>query len=530
LDLSAVKLLSTKEMQNDRLSGVSTWIRWWLPIGGIFSVNLWLTQSAMALSAVEVGKIAKSVTVSIDSANSVGSGVVIRKEGSTYTVLTAAHVVRDRQAQFKLTTPDGKSHPLIATNIKATTDADLAIVKFQSPANYPIAKLGNVETASEGAVVYVSGFPLATTAITASIYNFTEGKVTANASRPLAGGYALVYSNNTLPGMSGGPVFNDAGETIAIHGKGDVQDATKSSEINENIRIKTGFNLGIPTNTFMRLAGKLGVNFGGKPPIVVAANNLPKTPQAADFFLIGVDRFNRGNLGGSIEAMNEAIKLNPRYTKAYLARASANFMFKRIGAALADADRAIDSDPKSAIAYAGKCFFLSEFGKQGEALGACDRAVTLAPKNAMAYNVKGLVELRLRDYSRAAADLNRAIELNPNLYYAYNNLAITQAARQNILGGLNTARRAVQIAPQSPATRSLLGQLLVANKEYQQGLMQLNMALGRNPRMSAAYKARAEAYRALGNTGAAQRDDSLAQQYALSNPEGFIDDISFLNQ
>jgi hypothetical protein len=60
--------------------------------------------------------------------------------------------------------------------------------------------------------------------------------------------------------------------------------------------------------------------------------------------------------------------------------------------------------------------------------------------------------------------------------------------------------------------------------------MQLNMALGRNPRMSAAYKARAEAYRALGNTGAAQRDDSLAQQYALSNPEGFIDDISFLNQ
>jgi tetratricopeptide (TPR) repeat protein len=330
--------------------------------------------------------------------------------------------------------------------------------------------------------------------------------------------------------MSGGPVFNDAGETIAIHGKGDVQDATKSSEINENIRIKTGFNLGIPTNTFMRLAGKLGVNFGGKPPIVVAANNLPKTPQAADFFLIGVDRFNRGNLGGSIEAMNEAIKLNPRYTKAYLARASANFMFKRIGAALADADRAIDSDPKSAIAYAGKCFFLSEFGKQGEALGACDRAVTLAPNNAMAYNVKGLVELRLRDYSRAAADLNRAIELNPNLYYAYNNLAITQAARQNILGGLNTARRAVQIAPQSPATRSLLGQLLVANKEYQQGLMQLNMALGRNPRMSAAYKARAEAYRALGNTGAAQRDDSLAQQYALSNPEGFIDDISFLNQ
>jgi tetratricopeptide (TPR) repeat protein/V8-like Glu-specific endopeptidase len=525
-----VKLLNTKKVQKNRLSGMSGWMRLWLPIGAIVSVNVGFARSAMGLSPVEVGKIAKSVTVSIDSANSVGSGVVIKKEGTTYTVLTAAHVVRNRQAQFKLTTPDGKNHSLVATNIKATSDADLAIVKFQSPANYPIAKLGNVETASEGAVVYVSGFPLATTAITESIYNFTEGKVTANASRPLAGGYALVYSNNTLPGMSGGPVFNDAGETIAIHGRGDVQETTKSSEINENIRIKTGFNLGIPMNTFMRLAGKLGITFGGKPPIVVAANNTPKAPQAADFFLIGVDRFNRGNLAGSIEAMNEVIKLNPRSTKAYLARASANYMFKRIGAALADADRAIESDPKSAIAYAGKCLFLSEFGKQGEALGACDRAVTLAPKNAMAYNVKGLVELRLRDYSRAAADLERAIELNPNLYYAYNNLALTQVARRNILGALNLARRAVQIAPQSPATRALLGQLLVANKDYRQGLMHLNTALGQNPRMSAAYAARAEAYQALGNTAAAQQDNRSAQQYAMSNPDGFIDDISFVNQ
>jgi tetratricopeptide (TPR) repeat protein/V8-like Glu-specific endopeptidase len=517
-------------MQKNRLGNMSGWIRLWLPIGAVVSINLLLVRSAVALSPVEVGRIAKSVTVSIDSANSVGSGVVIRKEGNTYTVLTAAHVVRDRQAQFKLTTPDGKNHPLVATNIKATSDADLAIVKFQSPANYPIAKLGNVETASEGAVVYVSGFPLATTAITASIYNFTEGKVTANASRPLAGGYALVYSNNTLPGMSGGPVFNDAGETIAIHGRGDVQDTTKSSEINENIRIKTGFNLGIPMNTFVRLAEKLGMNFGGKPPIVIAANNIPKAPQAADSFLIGVDRFNRGNLGGSIEAMNEAIRLNPRYTKAYLARASANFMSKRIGAALADADRAIDSDPQSAIAHTGKCFFLSEFRKQGEALAACDRAVTLDPKNAMTYNVKGLVQLRLRDYGKAEANLRQAIELNPNLHYAYNNLALSQSSRQNFIGALNTARRAVQIAPQSPATRALLGQLLVANQEYRQGLMELNRAISRNLQMSAAYQARAVAHRALGNTTAAQRDESWARQYAWNSSDGFIDDISFLNQ
>jgi S1-C subfamily serine protease len=516
-------------MQDNRSSVMSIWIRQWIPISSIIGINCWFAPSAMALSAVEVGKIAKSVTVSIDSTDSVGSGVVIRKEGDTYTVLTAAHVVRGQKKQFKLTTPDGKTYPLIATNIKATSDADLAIVKFQSPTNYPIAKLGNVDTTSEGSVVYVAGFPLATAAISTSIYNFTEGKVTANASRPLTGGYSLVYSNNTLPGMSGGPVFNDAGETIAIHGKGDIQETTKTSEINDNIRIKTGFNLGIPIDTFMRLAIKLGVNFGNTPPMVVAAV-IPRAPQAADYFLIGVDRFNRGNLGGSIEAMNEAIKLNPKYTKAYLARASASFMFKRIGAALSDADLAIASDPKSAIAHAGKCFFLSEFGKQGEALGACDRAIEIAPKNAMAYNVRGLVQLRLKNFSVASANLEQAIELDPNLSYAYISLAIVRHSQGNTLGAINIARQSVQISPQSAGAHSILGQLLVANKQYQQGLMALNSALGRNPKIAGAYKSRAEAYRALGNTTAAQLDDRLAKQYAMSNPDGFIDDISFLNQ
>jgi hypothetical protein len=90
---------------------------WWIGSGAI-GLNCLFIQSAMALSAVEVGRIAKSVTVSIDSNNSVGSGVVIKKDGNTYTVLTAAHVVRNRQQEFKITTPDGKNYPLIATNLQ----------------------------------------------------------------------------------------------------------------------------------------------------------------------------------------------------------------------------------------------------------------------------------------------------------------------------------------------------------------------------------------------------------------------------
>lgn len=484
------------------------------------------SPSAMALSAIEVGKIAKSVTVSIDSDRSVGSGVIIKKEENTYTVLTAAHVVRSRDRVYRVTTPDGKNYPLVATSIKVTPDIDLAVVKFQSQTNYPIAKLGNVQSVSEGSPVYVAGFPMATAAISQSIYNFTEGKVTANANRPLSGGYALVYSNNTLPGMSGGPVFNEAGETIAVHGRGDVQQATTTSDINSTVQIKTGFNLGIPANTFMQLAAKLGVNLGNDRPLVALK---PATPQAADFFLIGVDRFNRGNLGGTIEAMDRAIKVNPRYTRAYLARAAANYMNKRSGAALADTDRAIASDPQSALAYAGKCFLTSD-DNNGRALAACDRAVELGPNSAIAYSVRGQVHTKLGNYARAIGDLQQAIALDPKLYYSYTNLATAQFSQRNLLAALNSARTGTQLNPQSSGARALLGQLLVANRDFQQALGELNVALGLNPRNSNAYAARAQAYQALGNTAQSQRDVQLAKQFALSSPTGFIEDISFLNQ
>jgi tetratricopeptide (TPR) repeat protein/V8-like Glu-specific endopeptidase len=516
-------------MNQHKAVALFTWM--WLWIGSGMTVGALALQSdaVLALSAVEVGKIAKSVTVSIDSEKSVGSGIVIKKEGNTYTVLTAAHVIRDRKQSYKITTPDGKSYPLVATNIKsASSEVDLAVVKFQSSANYPLAKLGKVESVSEGSPVYVAGFPKATAAISTSIYNFTEGKVTANASLPLNGGYSLVYSNSTLPGMSGGPVFNEAGETIAIHGRGDVQESTTTSEINSNVQVKTGFNLGIPTNTFLQLATKLGVNLGDSTPQI--ATVAPKPPQAADYFLIGVDRFNRGNLGGAIESMNSAIKLNPGYTRAYIARAAANYMFKRIGAALSDVDAAIASDPQSAIAYTGKCFFTSEFGKVGEALGACDRALELNPKLAMAYNVRGLVRTRLNNYAGAIGDLQQAIALDPKLYYSYTNLAIAQVGQRNILGALSSARTATRLNPQSSNARSLLGQLLVLNKDYQQALSELNRAIGLNPRNSSAYEARAAANLALGRTGQAQSDAQRAKQFALGSPEGFIEDISFLNQ
>jgi tetratricopeptide (TPR) repeat protein len=485
-------------------------------------VSVLYCSVGQALSSVEVGRIAKAVTVTIESAKSPGSGVLIQKSGNQYKVLTAAHVVRDRTQTYKIVLPDGQSYQ--STNIKPIKEADLAVVEFMSSASYPVAKMGDPNKSSEGSVVYVAGFPVATQTITAALYNFTEGKVTANASRPLAEGYSLVYSNNTLPGMSGGPVFDDRGELIAIHGRGDVQSSSQASEINQNVRIKTGFNLGITMSTVLQRAKALGLNFGGTPVAVASA------PKADDFFLVGVEQFRQGRWVGAIDQMDRAIALRPNYVRAYVARGAARYMLNQIAQGLADMDRALELDGNYANAYVGRCFLLNEFKNQAQALGACDRAIELAPKSAIAYNVRGLVKSGLKDLSGAEQDLRQAIELDPQSYYAYGNLGVVYALRNNPQVALQYTRQALQLNPQSAGMRTQLGTLLVLTKEYQQAIGELNRAIGMNPQISSAYEFRALAYEGLGNVNGARIDRSTAQAVSSASPQGFIEDLSFLNQ
>jgi len=499
---------------------------------GGFSI---FAQSAWGSSAIAVGKIAKAVTVLITAPQSNGSGVLIQKDGNSYTVLTVAHVVNDQLQPLSITTEDGQKYQ--STNINATKDTDLAVVKFESKTSYQIVKLGDVAKSSEGSIVYVSGFPSTTQVISDTIYNFTEGKVTANASRPLSLGYALVYSNNTLPGMSGGPVFNTDGELVAVHGRGDFQESSKKSDINENVRIKTGFNLGIPISTVLKLSSSLGLSFSS----AIASASLNKLPSASiapvtiapkpdDFFLQGVDRFRRGDWEGAIGMMDQAIQLNSKYLRAYTARGAANYMLNRVANGLMDMESAIAIDPKYATAYVGKCFLQNELQQWLQALGNCDRALDLDPKLSIAYNVRGLLNANLGKLTPAENDLLRAIKLDPNSYYAYNNLSIVYAARNNLQAALKYITLAMQRNPQSAGSRVIYGELLVFSKDYQQAISILNQAIAINPRISSAFEYRAAAYLGLGNIRQAQIDAQIAQNLAESSPQGFIEDLSFLNQ
>ncbi|PSB40163.1 serine protease, partial [Chamaesiphon polymorphus CCALA 037] len=308
---------------------------------------------SIAATAPEIAATAKAVTVKISEPGSQGSGVILQRQGDVYTVLTAAHVLKNKSATYTISTSDGNQYPIVSQSIRAaTTDIDLAVVKFRTTGNYPTAKLGNSNLLTEGMDLYVAGYPLATAAINKSVFVFREGTVSANSTQTLEKGYSLIYSNDTLPGMSGGAVLNQNGEVVAIHGRGD-RERNPSGEFGR----KTGFNLGIPINRFASIATNLGVNLQQKIATITPDRSL----KADDYFALANQKYDKGNYRGALADYDRAIALKPDYAKAYRARSTVkSSKLNDSRGALADLDRAIQLAPTDGIAYSQRGFIKSD--------------------------------------------------------------------------------------------------------------------------------------------------------------------------
>ncbi|NJK40546.1 MAG: serine protease [Acaryochloridaceae cyanobacterium SU_2_1] len=362
----------------------------------VATVVMTQSQGVAALTVPEISQIAKSTTVHIDS-QSPGSGVIIQRNGNHYTVLTSAHVVLTEDT-YDVVTFDGQRSTVDNRTIKRFTDLDLAILKFTSSQAYPAVKIGDSAQVLEGSSVYVAGFPIKTAAITESIYNFTLGEVTANANRPLANGYALVYSNSTLPGMSGGPVLDNQGQLIGIHGRADISNPVKPSEINPGVVVKTGFNLGIPINSFLEAVPFV-------EPSLALREVTPTWPTqsatASDFYLQAGDKHKQGDLEGAIANYDAALKLKPDFAEAQANR-------KLALASLADYHQAVGGLAKIYLDRGNLQQALKDYGS---AIADYTQAISLNPQYADAYYNRGVVHQKRGNLPQAKADLETAATL-----------------------------------------------------------------------------------------------------------------------
>ncbi|MBK4732981.1 trypsin-like peptidase domain-containing protein [Oxynema sp. CENA135] len=209
-----------------------------------------------------------------------GSGVIVARNGNTYYVVTALHVVRTREVVYGVRTSDGEVHFVDDTTMPdniipfgeeegefgETIDGfDLAIVKFTSDRDYPVAVMGDSAQMETGAQVYISGWPNPEDESARRTREFVEGQIRKIVNPPSTdGGYSLLYSNETRRGMSGGPVFNAEGELIGIHGRG----RSQGEEFCVDPELSESNSCGIQSFHFVRQVEVEGLKLTFKAPPV----------------------------------------------------------------------------------------------------------------------------------------------------------------------------------------------------------------------------------------------------------------------
>ncbi|NMF66565.1 hypothetical protein DP113_22855 [Brasilonema octagenarum UFV-E1] len=457
------------------------------------SIAVVQTQVAVALSPAEVNKTAKEITVLIQSKKPrYGSGVIIKKEGNTYTVLTSYHVVEVAD-KYEIVTPDGQRHSLNYSSVKPLqTEVDLAVVQFTSSQNYTVAKIGNSDSSTEGTTAYIAGFPAPTFAINQSTYTFSDGRITANASKPLRDGYALVYSNNTSDGMSGGAVLNEKGELVGVHGRAD-KDEKKS---------KTGFNLGIPINTFLRLSAKVGVDVGVSAPNTQVATK----PIAADFYIQGLNKYSKGDLKAAINDYTEAIRLNPNYAYAYGDRGLARFDSGDKQGAIDDLNQALRIDRNLAPAYNARGFVRYKLGDKQGSISDFNSALRINPNFALAYVNRGNARDDLGDPQGAIADYNIALRINPNFAVTYYERGVTRYRLGDKQGAIADYTEAIHFNSNYVSAYNNRGHIRYNLGDKQGAIADYNSALRINPNYAHAYYNRGIARSDLGDKQGAIAD------------------------
>jgi tetratricopeptide (TPR) repeat protein len=442
-----------------------------------------LVQPTTAKTPVEINNTAKAMTVLISNQEEQGTGVIVQQQGKVYTLLTAAHVLNNedrKNNKYQITTPDNRQYQLIPGSIrKVDGDIDLAIGKFTATTNYPVAKIGNSRQLSGGTEVYVGGFPAATEAITESVFVFRKGEVSASSSKVFAGGYSLIYSNNTLSGMSGGPVLNSEGELVAIHGKGDREQSSTGA-----MGAKTGFNLGIPIDRFFPLAKKIGLMI--ETPIAVQ----PAKPSPADDYLAaGLEKERKNDYQGALLEYDRAIEANPRYAEAYVGRGFANYKLGEKSPALTDFNTAIVLNPKLARAYVNRANINLEFRDWKYAIMDYDKAIEIDANYVEAYIGRGVArESWFNSPVGGMVDFNLALVIDPRSLRAYRGRADARLKNLEFKGAIADYNKALNFSKVKIAT-DYTGRGLAKSglKDYAGAIADYNIALGIDPNRAKTY-------------------------------------------
>jgi tetratricopeptide (TPR) repeat protein/S1-C subfamily serine protease len=472
---------------------------------------------------------ARKMTVRIENSGGNGSGVIVAREGNSYYVLTAKHVIQDEKnntyqkfTNHQIVTYDQDRHPVTSNVVARGTD--LAVVKFTSTSNYPTGKL-NRNSPNDNDIVFVSGFPdrgkinspLWQWQLNPGfVYSREQGKLQTQNQLTFADRYDLLYSSISYGGMSGGPVLDRAGNIIGIHGRGEGEDLNSA---------------GISIQTFTGLLTQLGVSpklliLIKTPPSQLTAAQVSNIQQAMGNIPQPQGNDERGERSLAYGRQLYRVRKYPQAVAAFKTAAdrgqvvSGNYGlalalgntgdFRSATAAISQAIAAVSKEPVKVIKgsyylWNTQSLIFRESGNYPQALAAIDKAITLEPSDLKLRNARALILSASGNRPAAIEEYNLIISRQPETY-AYVNRGIAKSDLGQKLAAIQDYDRAIALNPQDAKAyynrgiaKSDLGQKVAAIQDY-------DRAIALNPQMAQAYYNRGNVKSALGQKIAAIQD------------------------
>lgn len=226
------------------------------------------------------------------------------------------------------------------------------------------------------------------------------------------------------------------------------------------------------------------------------------------------------------EVFNHLLKVYPRHSDGYIARARMEMIQHDTVAALADVNKAIDLNPKSINGYLIRTDINMGRDSLANAIKDIDSALLLEPRMAGLYVNRSLIRYRQDDYFGAMADLDYAVELEPTNATALYNRALLRAEvhdNNKAISDLTTV-----IGLKGEDYRSLYNRALLYKEigNYQLALKDINKVIAQYPDFAAAYFLRFDIYREKGDARQAKRDYDKSLALAKSKVNIMPDDAS----
>jgi tetratricopeptide (TPR) repeat protein/S1-C subfamily serine protease len=462
---------------------------------------------------------ARKMTVRIEHADSYnnGSGVIVAREGNSYYVLTAKHVLYQKDRNQKFTNNQVITYDQDRRNATSTVVAegvDLAVVRFESSNNYPVATLGEYSQNDQD-LAFVGGFPDRLVIKSplwqwqlnpGTIRSKEQGELEVQTNKSFSNGYDLIYSSISYAGMSGGPVLDTAGNIIGIHG---MEEDTKLN------------SLGISIQTFTGLAAKLQVapsllltvsqtnptdlNPGDLQNMIVAMQNIPE-PQMADngerWLDYGNQLFRTRQIDRAIAAFDTAIakqqELFGNYGKALsLLRIGKSQLAEN---AINRAILAIPANEHKIYYYFWKFqgVIAKILDKYDKAIKSLDLAIQLEPNDLKLLNEKASVLIDSKQYNRAIAIYDEMIQKYPEAY-VYVNRGVAKVGLGNNQDAIIDFDRAIAINPKLARAYKNRGAAKLGLGNNQDAIIDFDRAIAINPKLARAYNNRGAAKLGLGN-------------------------------